>query len=389
LVIIGLAVFFYGLVPIAGAFYSRRNWRYFRRRFNELGQKPILDSAACMNAEAGSSAGEWKDFRFSGGFESLTGDKILWIRSETLTIPVDLKGAKTYVLPDTAAQGIPEDFDPGEEAPEQIRLDRISALTGGVKVFVGGSLCLREGRRIFASTARPLMVIFYEGPDRSLTVRTIRAGRHRNEFFNFITPYSFVAGAFSEIIMALSLYSRPVYRLALSSAIIALFTPIFPWLPPGIFFTFAYRRLWWKARIFRAYRDLVRLPRAYIPAGEHQGRLPGGEIYVEKQYDTLPEAFYEQKIPFIIPAGEKRKGDTWRLFGVLAGGDEKKPDALPAEPGDAFAVYGALPGAIEPLARRYTRKAYAMEVISWLLLLTGIGINVFFIAAILSLFRIS
>jgi hypothetical protein len=387
-VIISLAVLFYGLVPIAGAFYSRRNWRYFRRRFNELGQKPILDYAACVNTGPGSSAGEGEEFRFSGGFESLTGDKILWIRGEGLTMPVDLKGAKTYVLPDTDTEGIPAYFDPGEEAPEQIRPDRISALTGGVKVFVGGSLCVRDGRRIFVSAAHPLMVIFYEGPDRSLTVRTIRAGRHRNEFFNFITPYSFVAGAFSQIIMAVSLYSRPVYRLTLISGIIALFTPLFPWLPPGIFFTLAYRRLWWKARIFRAYRDLVRLPRGYIPAGEKQGRLPGGELYIEKQYDTLPAAFYERKIPIIIPAGEKRIGDKWRLFGVLAKGDEKNPDAFPGEPEDSFAVYGAFPGAIEPLVRRYNRKAYLMEIISWLLLLAGIGVNVLFITVILSLFRI-
>jgi hypothetical protein len=386
-VIVVLAVFFYGLVPIAGAFYSRGNWRYFRRRFNELGQKPILDYAACMNAGLDSSAGE--EFRFSGGFESLGGDKILWIRGGELTIPVDLRGAKTYVLPNIETEGVPAAFDPGEEAPEQIRPDRISALTGGVKVFAGGVLGLREGRRIFVSTAaRPLMVVFYEGPDRSLTLRTIRAGRHRNEFFNFVTPYSFIAGAFSEIIMAVSLYSRPAYRLTLISAIIALFTPLFPWLPPGVFFTIVYRRLWWKARIFRAYRDLVRLPRRYIPAGETQGRLPGGELYVEKQYDTLPAAFYARKIPFIIPAGEKRMGDKWHLFGVLAGENEKAPDAFPAEPADAFAVYGAFPGATESLVRRYNRKAYAMEIISWLLLLAGIGVNVFFITVILSLFRI-
>jgi hypothetical protein len=231
------------------------------------------------------------------------------------------------------------------------------------------------------------MVIFYEGPDRSLTLRTIRAGRHRNEFFNVVTPYSFIAGAFSQIIMAVSLYSRPAYRLTLISAIIALFTPIFPWLPPAIFFTIAYRRLWWKARIFRAYRDLVRLPRGYIPGGEKQGRLPGGELYIEKQYDTLPAAFYDRKIPFIIPAGEKRIGDKWHLFGVLAEGDEKKPDAFPGEPEDAFAVYGAVPGEIEPLVRRYNRKAYALEIISCILLLAGLGANVFFITAILSLFR--
>jgi hypothetical protein len=347
----------------------------------------MLDYAACVSVGPGSS-GEGKEFRFSGGFESLTEDNILWIRGGELTIPVDLRGARIYVLPDTDAEGIPADFDPGEESPEQIRPDRISALTGGVKVFAGGSLCLRDGRRIFVSTAaRPLMVIFYEGQDRSLTVRTIRAGRHRNEFFNFITPYSFIAGAFSQIIMAVPLYSRPVYRLTLISALIALFTPLLPWLPPGIFLTIAYRRLWWRARVFRAYRDLVRLPRAYI-GGEKQGRLPGGEPYIEKQYDVLPAAFYEQGIPFIIPAGEKRLGDQWHLFGVLAGEDGKNPEAFPGEPGDPFAVYGAFPGEIETLARRYNRKAYVMEVISWLLLLAGIGANVFFIIAILSLFRV-
>jgi hypothetical protein len=385
-VIISLAVFFYGMVPIAGAFYSRRNWRHFRRRFNELGQKPILDYAACMNIDPGFPAGE--EFRFSGGFESLTGNKVLWIRGGDLTIPVDLSGAKTYVLPDIETEGIPAAFDPGEEAPEQIRPDRISALTGGVKVFVGGSLCIRDGRRIFVSTAaHPLMVIFYEGPDRSLTLRTIRAGRHRNEFFNFITPYSFIMGTFSQIIMAVSLYARPAYRFTLISALIALFAPLFPWLPPAIFFTIAYRRLWWKARIFRAYRDLVRLPRGYIPGGEKQGRLPGGELYIEKQYDTLPAAFYERKIPFIIPAGEKRTGDKWHLFGVLAKEDEKNPDAFPGEPEDPFAVYGAVPGEIELLIRRYNRKAYALEIISWLLLLAGIGVNVFLITMIFSLFR--
>jgi hypothetical protein len=387
-VIISLAVLFYGLVPIAGAFYSRRNWRYFRRRFNELGQKPILDYAACMSTGPGSSAGEGEEFRFSGGFESLTGDKILWIRGEELTMPVDLRDARIYVLPDTETEGIPVYFDPGEEAPEQIRPDRISALTGGVKVFAGGSLCVRDGRKIFASASRPLMVIFYEGPDRSLTIRTIRAGRHRNEFFNFITPYSFIAGAFSQIIIVMSLYSRPVYRLTLIAALIALFTPLFPWLPPGIFFTLAYRRLWWKARIFRAYRDLVRLPRGYIPAGETRGRLPGGELYIEKQYDALPAAFYERKIPFIIPSGEKRSGDKWHLFGVLVQGDEKNPDTFPGEPEDSFAVYGAYPGETESLTRRYNRKAYGMEIISWLLLLAGIGVNVFVVAVILSLFRI-
>jgi hypothetical protein len=392
LVIISLAVFWYGLVPVTGAFISRRNWRRFRRRFDELRQRPILDYAAAIAAGTpggyGGEGGE-SEFRFTGGFESLAEDKILWVRGGDLTIPVDLSGARTYVLPNTETEEIPAAFDPGEEAPERIRWDRISTLTGGVKVFVGGALCLRDHRRIFASTpVHPLVVIFYEGPDRSLTLRTIRAGRNRNEFFNFLTPYSFILGAFSQIIIALSFYSRPAFRFTVISALIALFTPFFPWLPPGILFTLFYRNLWWKARIFRAYRDLVRLPRGYISRGENRGRLPGGELYVEKQFDTLPAAFYERKIPFIIPAGEKLIGESWHVFGVLAEEEANNPDAFPGEPRDAFAVYGALPGESETLARRYTCKAYIMEIISWLLLLVGMGVNMFFIVIILSLLRI-
>jgi hypothetical protein len=170
------------------------------------------------------------------------------------------------------------------------------------------------------------------------------------------------------------------------SALIALFTPFFPWIPPCVFFAIPYRRLWWKARIFRAYRDLVRLPRGYI-SGDGRGSLPGGEPYIEKQYDTLPEVFYERKIPFIIPAGEKRTAGRWHVFGVPAGTGEKAAD-FPGEPADPFAVYGILPGESEALAWRYSRKAYTMEVISWLLLLAGIGLNVFFILMILSLFRV-
>ncbi|GHV11437.1 hypothetical protein FACS189491_02660 [Spirochaetia bacterium] len=141
--IIALVVFFYGLVPVAGALVSRRSWRIFRRRFDDLRLRPLLDYGIYSHTEGGI-------YRFTGGFESVTDGHTLWIRSDDLTIPVALSGAQTYMLPMQEGGGV---FDPSEEAPERIRWDRVSTLTEGAKVFVGGALLLRDKRWTFVSTA--------------------------------------------------------------------------------------------------------------------------------------------------------------------------------------------------------------------------------------------
>ncbi|GHU88222.1 hypothetical protein FACS189476_04930 [Spirochaetia bacterium] len=371
-------VFWYGLVPVAGGLVSRRSWRVFRRRFDDLRLRPLLNygiySRRGTSAET-ESRGEGGIYRFTGGFESVTDGRTLWIRSDSLTIPVALAGAQTYLLPMQEGGFLPGAFDPSEEAPERIRWDRVSTLTEGAKVFVGGALALRNNRWTFVSTPEaPLLVIFYDGPDRSLAIRTIRAGRHRNEYWNSITPYALVLGALSLIFIAVSFLPRPAFRLIAIAAFIAIFIPLFPMVPPGLLFTVMYRRLWWRARIFRAYRDLVRLPLKYFKPGEKEARLPDGEKYGFVRNDSA------DGIPLLIPEAEKRKKAEWYIFGALP------PDSaagLPGEPLDSFATFGALPGDPDVLARHYTRNAYGFEIISWLLLLAGIGLNAFFIALII------
>jgi hypothetical protein len=370
-------VFWYGLAPVVGAFASRRAWRQFRRCFDELRLKPLLNYQVYR-----SLAAEEGSYRFIGGFESVTDGHTLWIRSENLTIPVSLQGAQTYMLPMQEGDGAAGTFDPGEEAPERIRWDRVSTLTEGAKVFVGGSLVLREDRWTFAAADEPLLVIFYDGPDRSLTAQAIRAGRHRNEYWNTLTPYALVLGALCLIVMAISFLNRPAFRLTVITAFIAVFTPLFPLIPPGILCTVLYQRLWWRARIFRAHRDLARLPLKYLPRGEGICRLPGGEWYGAYSCGALSEEV-RRAIPLLILDEGKPKKEGWYIFGALPGPFADK--TVPAEPEDPFATFGILPGKPETLARRYTTTAYTMEIIAWLVLLAGIGLNVFFIRMILAL----
>jgi hypothetical protein len=371
-------IFWYGMIPVAGAFASRHAWRQFRRHFDELRLRPMLDYGVYRGLKDDGGS-----YRFIGGFESVTDGHTLWIRSDNLTIPVSLRGAQTYLLPMQEGDSLPESFDPSEEAPERIRWDRVSSLTEGARVFVGGALVLRDDRWTFAAANEtPLLVIFYDGPDRSLTARAIRAGRHRNEYWNAVTPYSLVLGALCLIVMAASFLFRPAFRLTVITALISVFTPLFPLIPPGILCTVLYRRLWWRARIFRAHRDLVKLPLRYLPRGEGICRLPGGEWYGSSYRDSL-SAELRNTIPFLIPDEGKRKKEGWYIFGVLPG--PRAADSIPAEPEDPFASFGILPGKPGILARRYTIRAYTLEIISWLVLLAGIGLNFFFIRMIFAL----
>jgi hypothetical protein len=271
-------------------------------------------------------------------------------------------------------------FDPGEEAPERIRLDRTSTLTEGAKVFVGGLLVLRDARWTFVSTREnPLLIIFYDGPDSALAARVIRAGRHRNEYWNRLTPYGFVLNAFCQIIIAASFLSRPAFRLTALAAFVALFTPLLPILPPGVLLTALYRRLWWRARIFRAYRDLARQPLKYFPPGDlSHGRLPGGEAYAGA---WRAELWLEEGFPLIIPDQRPRKGEGWYVFGSPG------VDASPVLPRDPFAAFGALPGEPETLAKRYTLNAYILEIAGCIFVLTGVALNLLFIIMILYLLQ--
>jgi hypothetical protein len=380
-----MVILWYGLVPMAGALVKRYKWHIFRKRFNELRLSPMLDYS--RYSRQGGDMGEHGGgavFRFVGGFESVTGGQTLWIRGDNLTVPVSLQNTETYLLPMQKDSDMPEIFNPNDEAPEIIRWERVSALTEGAKVYVGGLLVYRDGRWGFASTKEnPLMVIFYDGPDNSLTTRAIQAGRHRGEYWNSFTPYSLVTGALCQIIIAVLFLSRPAFRLTVIVSLVALFVPLYPMIPPGLLFTVIYRRFAWRSRILRSYRDLARLPLSYLSTEESAPRaveLPDGELYGFTSHAELPPQAQDGKIPLLLPGLKRKENDLWHIFGALRASEE-----LPVQPQDSFATFGILPGKPEEIARRCGIAAYTMEAIAWIILFAGIGLNIFFLSMVLVL----
>lgn len=371
---------------MVGAFVIRRSWRRFRRRFDDLRLVPLLDYRLYTTADLERQA----SFRFLGGFESVSDDQILWVRNESLTVPVDLSGVRLYVLP--TVENFEGTWDAEIQAPQRIRWKDISALAEGAQVFIGGRLCERNGKRLFCDFPNEkLIVLFYEGSERSLTFRAIQAGRQANEYWNPLTPYSLAVGIFSQLTLFISYLPRPAYRINAITALIAVFGPLFPLLPPALLFTALYRRLWRRARLLRVYRDWVRLPLRQVDLKAAEGKLPDGERYGWVALKELPPVEGGKRPPLILP--EKRTfGGWWYVFGRFPDKQDKKSSPgptlpYPEEPRDPMAVYACFGGNPVELAKTYNRRAHLMELGAVAIFSVGIISEALFIAAILYLLR--
>lgn len=388
-----IAILWYALVPIAGAFVVRRSWRLFRRRFDDLRLAPILDYRSSRNL-----SDQGADFRFFGGFESVTDGKTLWVRNASLTVPVELSSAQIYLLP--AAEGTPEPgtYDLDGAQPERIRWERVAALSEGAQVFVGGPAKPVAGQvRFQSSSNEPLLVILYDGDERSMLERTVRAGRHRNEYWNPTTPYSLALGVFMELVVALTFAPRPAFRPTAAAAFVAAFGPLLPLLPPGLLLTSLYRRFWRTARAFRAFRDLVLLPLRHLSDGRTETILGDGERYGKVMLQDGQRSIAAGHIPVLPPGTEVDEAVSWVCFGVVgAEGKEtgnarrttpRWEPALPTEPKDPAALFAALPGDPVALSKSFKVRARLLEIAASTALITSVSVNAAVAYYIIRLFR--
>jgi len=214
--------------------------------FNNLRLSPVLEYRLYRQLDENGGI-----FHFTGGIESITDGRTLWVRGSDLSLPVSLEKTKCYLLPLHEGTGLPQ-------PPQPIKWHRISAFSEGTKVFIGGRLKTHNNRLNFtAEKDQPLMVIFYNCPDALLPSSIIRAARTRNEYWNSITPISIVIGVMALIYIASSYLDRPAFRLTVITALAAVFIPVLPIFPPGFLLTLLNRRISWNARKLRADHDLA------------------------------------------------------------------------------------------------------------------------------------
>ncbi|MDR2194076.1 MAG: hypothetical protein LBP19_06370 [Treponema sp.] len=221
-IITGLLFFWYGMIPVVGTFIHRYHRKVFRQQLMVVLHKPLLDYETWRLLERGHVNDTM--FRFLGKFESVS-ETILWIKNESLLIPLGLRDTQIFFVNDAGLRRIVN--------------RRLLDISEETKIFVAGEIVWQDGRQMFASTKKnPLITILYDKEDNEdLVVRIISASRNKNDYWNLVTPYSIIMGIFSLILMAIFYLQRPAFRIMAIIALIAVFIPLFPFLPPGILFT--------------------------------------------------------------------------------------------------------------------------------------------------------
>ena len=244
------ALLFYFLIPIAGAFRLRSQWRRFRERITRISLTPILQygDIASASHEGRAIIGR---FRLLGTIDAIEGQDRVWVRGKNVSALVDLSRAPVYVAE-------PGPVEPG--SIERLRWSSVSSLVEGTSIFVGGLLHFEDGRPVFVDAPEEgLIAVCHDEVEGRLVSRLIAGGRASNEYWNYLTIISLAVGVavISGILLIFrtTVFSTLAALIFLSGAI-----PILPFAPPGLIFFFAYFRFWRLALAARTSRDLLRLP---------------------------------------------------------------------------------------------------------------------------------
>ncbi len=373
---LGTALLFFALIPGAGAFTVRWQWRLFRRRMQEASLAPFLRYSDLSGAD-----GPRGDFRVFGELEAIQGGDRIWINTGEFTVEAVLSGVRLYLLPSLSA-GVGQSEPLPDEEPAVAPWNRVFSLPSGLSLFVGGSLFLEEGRGVFRSSPRvPLLVVFYDGERESILKRAIWGGRKRNEYWNPFTLPSLLSGFLCLALLAyLSLRSSQAGLPGLAVLSLAA-APVAPFLPPGVALYYLYRYFWKLARRLRAERDLLRLPLRYFPesgpAEERTAHLATGERYLMCREGAVA---VEGKPETRRCAGHADTRESW-LFGAVEEGEGRRALRRPRDP---MAELLRVPGDPALLAVRCERTARWYELGAAACFGTGLGINLFMVLLLLA-----
>lgn len=250
--IVLVALFFYGILPLVGAWRGRRSWAHFRENTLNALRAPEVDFSV-LQAEGPPPTGTW---RLTGTLEAFEGSDRLWVGNDRVSAAVSLRGVPVYFLDDH-----PEPFALGVEPPRKAEAASLGALPEGTQFLVSGALA-RDVRGPVHFASRPetdLLVIAFEGDSSTVLQRAVSSGRPMIDHWNAWTPVSVGLGFLLLLVLSYADLRSTGHR---ESGLLGLALALLPstfFLPPGIVFFYGFARLWARARESRARSDLARV----------------------------------------------------------------------------------------------------------------------------------
>ncbi|MDC7226313.1 MAG: hypothetical protein PQJ61_06080 [Spirochaetales bacterium] len=263
--IVFIAFVFYAFLPLVGAFSVRQKWRVFRSRVAEAG----LSKEVSYSDPPRNSSGQAGMYCFTGELQAIQDDSSIWLNNGRVSVRAEMKGLKLYLLPSNRSidnEGRNEQNKAllPQDMPKRLSWERVYSLTQGTGVLLSGEVFIENGTPVFRNTEdSPLLVIIYDGKKETILRRSIWSGRQLNEYWNNFTPLSLIAGSFFLFVITFFLLRGSVPDNVSILSGLMIFLPLMPFLPPGIFFYFFFRRLWRSGRYLRGERDLLRLVLSY------------------------------------------------------------------------------------------------------------------------------
>lgn len=387
LLIAGIVLLGYVVLPLSGGFRVRRQWRRFREAIYQSMEYPIIDYPTVRT-----EAPRGESFRFFGQIEAVQGDEQLWLTDGALSVQVNLKGVEVYTLPALNAYDAEDRMEDNELAfadasPTHLPANRITSFPQGTRIMVSGELVMVNSRPVFRSSGRMgdgLLVLIYDGDPRTILRRSIWSGRQRNEYWNQLTPVSLTLASFGLFILTYIYLRSPGFLFHAHIALTMSLAPLAPLLPPGLLLFSLYRRIWRSGRYLRAERDLLALPARRFPqtVSSRSGSrafLPDGKVYRIRTFRGRDAALAG------CPDGKIRTsraivGDTLETAVFYAFGcfnEEGKPSC------DPFAERVLVPGEPQSLSLRCSRGARSRELLGAGIFVTALVINLLMIFMLL------
>jgi len=282
-------------------------------------------------------------------------------------VRADLSKVPVFILPGRIGQ----DSDPSaENSPAITRWKRLGSLPEGTEFFIYGQLSSESLVPIFRSVSRmPLLVIIHDTDRELFLSRAIRTGRQRNEYWNSISPFSFLSGVMLELLLILTLLQNSSGSLLLFVLVPLALLPGLILAPPGIFLYFLYRNYWRLGRKYREERDLLRLPLRYP-----DNNLPDGGKYISQALEGFPEEFIHDgdiRIRHVMAASD-HTGHIWSYHAYQSS--------------DPFAEHIYIRGNPELLAAESQHKAVFLEYLSLGFFFAGLAVNILMVELLLLMF---
>jgi hypothetical protein len=358
-VLISIPLFFYLIIPAMGAFRVRIVWRQFREQMINASFFPICGYEDILSLKKEGF------YRFFGEIEAVQSDRLLWVRNDEITVSVKMENCHIYMIPSEKKRDT--------QMPIKLPWNRVFSIAEGTAIYICGDVVVEQERSIFSGTKKStLVVIIYDGEKESLLERSISCGRQKNEYWNFLTPWSIaVGGILSLLLLDMMIKANVSSSVLLLGVIISAF-PIIPFLPPGLFFFYLYINMWKKGRICRSDRDLVGL------ALRFENRNIGDPDYLHMQYSSgrplfpMAPGYTIRNIHF--NEKHENKVTLWHnsAFGTVVFREDGKWLEKPEDPMKEYLLLKNDP--IE-LIHRSNRKALVYELLSLLFISLSVIIN--------------